>query len=150
VIQVNKGDDQESCGEGKESKEADSEAEFQEEGHGKPAGERLHQGIPPGDLGPAAAAFSPQEEKADQGDIVVPPHRCAALGAEGTGRDDGETLGQTINTHVQEAADAAAQSENKKNMIPEIHRSYIPPEVPLRLWTTKFSSQLLTLIYSFP
>jgi hypothetical protein len=71
------------------------------------------------------------------------------LGTEGTGRDNGEILGQAIDANVQETADAAAQSENKKNIIPKIHRSFISPDVPFRLPTASRQTSSFKTFYVF-
>jgi hypothetical protein len=119
MIQVDEADYDQSGSEDKISKKTEGETKFQKEGQSDPTGKGFHQGITPGDPGSAMAAFSTQEEIADQGDIIIGPDGCPATGAKRSGRNDGKILGQAINTNIQKAAHATTHPKNENQHDPK-------------------------------
>jgi hypothetical protein len=113
MIQIDEADYDQSGGEDKIGKKTEGETKFQKEGRSNPTGKGFHQGITPGDPGPAVAAFSTKEEIAYQRDIIIGPDGYPAAGAKRSGRNDGKILGHAINTNIQEAAQATTQKENE-------------------------------------
>jgi hypothetical protein len=114
MIQVDEGDHQKRRGEGRVGKEAEAKAVLHKKSHGETASQRFNERIPPRDLGPAIPAFSPEEEIAHQGNVVIPTNGGSALRTKGAGRDNGKVLGQAVDAHIEEAPHTASDDKNTK------------------------------------
>ena len=75
--------------------------------------QRLYQRVAPGDGRMAGAAFCPQEEKADDRDIVIPADLVAALRAGRGGEDNRFLLRQPADADVEKRADDRAEDERR-------------------------------------
>src|SRR3990172_6892237 len=75
-------------------------------------GERLHAGIAPGDPVSATCALPPQEEKAEEGNVLRRPDGTSARGAPRCRQDDRLLPGKTVYEHVEKAPQARAEYEH--------------------------------------
>ena len=76
--------------------------------------EALDHGVSPGDRRAAVPASATQHEETDKGDIVVPPDRVAAVGADGTrGIAGAQPPGKPPDAYVQVAAHRASEQEEQ-------------------------------------
>jgi hypothetical protein len=75
------------------------------------------------------SAFPPEEQVAEQGDVIIGPDGGPAIRTKGSRGDDGQILGKAVNAHIQKASDAAAHQKYDKG----IEFLYHPPAPLLSL-----------------
>lgn len=77
-----------------------------EQSHGQQTHGQLNQRILPGNGALTVTAFPSEDDKAQQGDIVIPFERGLTLGTMGRRIDNGlARLGNAENRHIKKAAD---------------------------------------------
>ena len=83
------------------------------DGHGKEqAGAAgFHAGILPGDLSMAKTAFSFQQKKGEERDVVLPGNGVLAMGAEGARPDQGKVFGEPVKIDVGKGSQGRSRQE---------------------------------------
>ena len=104
MVEIDECDHHEAADEDEQEDRPDAEPEAQHGQEEEHAGQGLDGGVQPGDAASASPAPASEQQKAEHRDIVVPPNRDAADRATGSGPDETFTLGEAMDTDVQEAA----------------------------------------------
>jgi hypothetical protein len=100
MIQVNKGDNQKGSHKGKIEKSFHGKPVSGEDRQGKKPCGAFDQGVSERDSGAAMAALAPQQQIAQNGDVVVKGDHGPAGGTHGTGPDKRKSAREAMDTNI--------------------------------------------------
>ena len=105
VIQIHKGDHDEATDEDEQENRSEVEPETKYGQQEERTGQGLDERIPPGNPTPATTTPAPEQQEAQKRDIVMPPDGDSADRAARRRTHDTLSLGQAMDTDVQETPD---------------------------------------------